>query len=69
MASVMTKQGTDEGSVRKAESLPNVHLAEEKILGSVTELPRDFIPVDKSCRACVKLEGEGEDLIMDSDNR
>ena len=53
MASVMTKQGPDEGSVRKAESLPNVHLAEKKILGSVTELPRDFIPVDKSCRACV----------------
>ena len=52
--------GADKG-VRKAESLPNVHLIDQKVLGTAIELPHDKIP-DRGCHTCVKSENSTDVL-------
>ena len=46
------------GTVRKADSLPNVHFDEMPVIGSVFELPHAQIPIHNTCRSAVKMEGD-----------
>ena len=57
MAQTMKSQSQgDTVQLRKIESLPNVNFASEQILGTAIELPKSYIPTEKPCNVCIKLE-------------
>ena len=54
MAEAMAQQ--PKSSIRKADSLPNVHFDGNPIIGSAFELPINHIPVDRGHNVCIKPE-------------